>query len=336
MVASKMDSLARARVDLTRTGAPGSGLDPGAAPLPPTRGGRVSRSRRQGTLLVAPALAMVAIVTLLPIAFSVFMSFTDPAAGPDGFTFDWVGTANYQSVLGSEVFRHAVEFTVLFTVVTVVLEMSLGIAVAIVIDRMTVGRSFAIASMLVPWAVITVISAQLWNYIFNGVYGVANAILMWFHIIDEPTSFLSTPNSALVAMAIADIWKTTPFVAIVALGGLQMIDRELYQAAAIDGAGPIARFRAITLPMLRPALVTALTFRVLQSFGLFDLPFILTHGGPGHTTETVGVLAYDVLFGDLNFGAGAAISSLTTVMVLVAALVFFKIFGFAKEVADHD
>jgi len=125
-------------------------------------------------------------------------------------------------------------------------------------------------------------------------------------------------------------------VAIIALGGLQMIDRELYQAAAIDGAGPIARFRAITLPLLRPALVTALTFRVLQSFGLFDLPFVLTHGGPGHTTETVGVLAYNVLFGDLNFGAGAAISSVTTLLVLVAALVFFKVLGFAKEVADHD
>jgi hypothetical protein len=111
---------------------------------------------------------------------------------------------------------------------------------------------------------------------------------------------------------------------------------QLEDAGRLAGAGPLRTLWSITLPLLRPALVTALTFRVLQSFGLFDLPFILTHGGPGHTTETVGVLAYDVLFGDLNFGAGAAISSLTTVLVLVAALIFFKVFGFAKEVADRD
>jgi multiple sugar transport system permease protein len=236
--------------------------------------------------------------------------------------------------LASDVFWHAVVFTVLFTVATVVVEMCLGVAVAQVIDRMTVGRTFAIVSMLVPWAVITVISAQLWSYIFNGVYGIANAALMWLHIIHEPTSFLSTATPAMVALGIADVWKTTPFIAIIALGGLQMIDRELYDAASIDGAGPVAKFRRITLPLLRPALVTALTFRVLQSFGLFDLPFILTHGGPGRSTQTVGVLAYDVLFGDLNFGAGAAISTLTTLMVLIAALIFFRLLGLGRHVAD--
>lgn len=297
---------------------------------------RQRQSRRRGYSLISGALGLVALVTLVPIGFSAYMSLTDPTRGAGGFEFPWVGLANFQTVLGSSVFYEAISFTLVFTLVTVFVEICLGIGIAIAIDRMTVGRSAVIACMLIPWAIITVISAQLWRYIFNGVYGIANAILMWLNIIDEPTSFLSSASTAVVALGVADVWKTTPFVAIIVLGGLQMIDREYYDAAAIDGAGALAKFRAITLPLVKPALITALAFRVLQSFGLFDLPYVLTNGGPGRSTQTVGILTYKLLFGDLNFGVAAAISLITTLMVLATAILLFRISGFHKEFSDHE
>jgi multiple sugar transport system permease protein len=281
--------------------------------------------------MTAPAFASIILVTLVPIAFSAYMSLNKVSVGAGGMNYAWAGLGNYQAVLRSGAMQYAVAFTVLYTVVTVAAELAIGLAVAVVLDRMTAGRPVVLALLLIPWAMITVISGELWGYIFNGVYGVASAMLVWLHIASHPISFLGSPVPAIATLAFADAWKTIPFVAIVLLGGLRMIDRELYAAAAVDGAGKLRTLFRITFPLLRPAFATAAVFRVLQAFGLFDLPFVLTQGGPGHSTQSVAILAYNVMFQDLNFGAGSAIATITTLLVLIAAIALLRVFRFQAD-----
>jgi multiple sugar transport system permease protein len=168
------------------------------------------------------------------------------------------------------------------------------------------------------------VSAELWAYIYNGVYGVLNAIFGVFGAHD--LNVLGTPMQASIAMGVADVWKTTPFVAIMVLAGLVMLPSEVVEAARIDGAGGWKIFWRVRLPLLRPALAVAVMFRILQAFGLFDLPYLLTGGGPGTSTESLAVLGYKVLFNDLEFGPGAAVAASTALIVLVVCLLFLKVF----------
>jgi multiple sugar transport system permease protein len=209
-------------------------------------------------------------------------------------------------------------------VITVTIEMVLGTLVALVLERLTRARAWLMALLLMPWALITVVSAELWAYIYNGVYGVLDTILgaLGVHDLDV----LGTPLQASIAMGVADVWKTTPFVAIMVLAGLVMLPGEVVEAARVDGAGGWTIFWKIRLPLLRPALAVAVLFRILQAFGLFDLPYVLTGGGPGTSTESLAVLGYKVLFNDLEFGPGAAVAASTALIVLVFCLVFLKVF----------
>ncbi|MCW2636250.1 MAG: Sugar transporter permease [Blastococcus sp.] len=284
------------------------------------------RSRRRGTLLSAPALILVALVTLFPIAFSVYLSLSDVQAGVDGYEFSFTGTDNYATALQSSAVWRALRFTALYTVVSVTIEILLGLGIAVIIDRMTRGTGLVLAMLLIPWATITVVSAQLWSYIFNGVYGLANHVLVTLHIVSSPVTFLNSPSGAFLALLVADAWKTTPFVALILFGGVRAIDKELYSAARLDGAGEWRILTSITVPLIRQAMITAIVFRVLQAFGIFDLPFVLTNGGPGSATQSIAMLAYNALFQDLNIGYGAAISCVTTLVVVVLAVVFLRAF----------
>jgi multiple sugar transport system permease protein len=289
------------------------------------------RSRRRGILLSAPALIVVALITLFPIAFSVYLSLCNVSAGVNGYEFSLVGAGNYTAVLHSSAVWHALEFTTLYTVVSVTVEIVLGLGVAVVIDRMTGATGLVLALLLVPWATITVVSAQLWSYIFNGVYGVANYILVTLHIVSAPVTFLSNPAGAFLALLVADSWKTIPFVALILFGGLRAIDKELYSAARLDGAGEWRILTKITVPLIRQSMITAIVFRVLQAFGIFDLPFVLTNGGPGDATQSIAMLAYDALFQDLNIGYGAAIACVTTIVVIIFAVLFLRAFRAEEE-----
>jgi multiple sugar transport system permease protein len=241
-----------------------------------------------------------------------------------GFQLGGVSGQNYSILFGSARYWHDLEFTVLYTVVTVAVEMVLGVLVALVLERLTRARAWLMALLLLPWALITVVSAQLWAYIYNGVYGVLDAVagVVGVHNLNV----LGTPLQAAGAMGVADIWKTTPFVAIMVLAGLVMLPGEVVEAAGVDGANGWTIFWKIRLPLLRPALAVAVMFRILQAFGLFDLPYVLTGGGPGTSTESLAVLAYKVLFNDLEFGPGAAVAASTAVIVLVFCLIFLKVF----------
>jgi len=263
-------------------------------------------------------------VMIFPVIFSVVMSLSNVTVTGNGIGLSGITGANYSILVHSPRFWHALEFTMAYTVCTVTVETVLGTAIALVLERLQAGRGWMMALMLLPWTLITVVSAELWGYIYNGVYGVLDAVMQAFGV--HGLNVLGTPASAAVAMGVADIWKTTPFVAIMVLAGLVMLPDDVTEAAKVDGAGPWTVFWRIRLPLLRPALAVAVMFRILQAFGLFDLPYVLTQGGPGTSTESLALLGYRVLFNDLDFGPGAAVAASTALIVLIVCLAFLKVF----------
>lgn len=289
---------------------------------------RVSRLERKyalaGYAMLAPALLVIALVTLFPIGYSIWMSLNTITSTFTGFSFTWAGFSNYGVVFSSPLFWQALLFTVIFAAITVTIELVLGLLVALALNQPIKGRGLAIAVMLVPWTLITVISAQMWGYIYNGIYGVLNAILLDIHIIHQPVLWLGSPVLATASMVVADVWKTTPFVTMIMLAGLQLIPAELYEAARMDGASGWHVFWHVTFPLLRPSIGLAALFRILQAFGLFDLPFVLTNGGPGTSTTPIAYLAYKAIFNDGNFGTGTAVAVSTVGIVILLALLSLK------------
>jgi multiple sugar transport system permease protein len=291
--------------------------------------GRPDPSRRRlarlGWSFSAPALIVVAIVTAFPIIFSVVMSFSNvQTSGVTGFSLKGFTTTNYADVFKAEEWRYALFFTLFYTVVTVSVELVLGICIALVLERMVAGRGLMMALLLIPWSLITVISATLWHYIYDPTFGIADRIIAGVGL-GHPT-ILGTNVSSIIAMMIADIWKTTPFVAIIILAGLVMLPGDVYEAAEVDGASGWTTFWRITFPLLRPTIALAVLFRILQAFGLFDLPFVLTQGGPGHSTTSLAILSYQVMFNDDKFGPGAAVATTTALLVVLGCLAFLKVF----------
>ena len=282
------------------------------------------RAARRGWVFASPALLVVGAVMIFPVIFSVVMSLSNVSVTGNGIGLSGITGANYSVLVHAPRYWHAVEFTLAYTACTVTVETVLGTVIALVLERLQAGRGWMMALMLLPWTLITVVSAELWGYIYNGVYGVLDAIMQAFGV--HGLNVLGTPVSAAVAMGVADIWKTTPFVAIMVLAGLVMLPDDVTEAARVDGASAWTVFWRIRLPLLRPALAVAVMFRILQAFGLFDLPYVLTQGGPGTSTESLALLGYRVLFNDLDFGPGAAVAASTALIVLVVCLAFLKVF----------
>lgn len=279
---------------------------------------------RMGWSFSAPALILILAVTIFPIVFSLVMSLSNVQVLGSGFHLSGFTTHNYDIVFRASVWQYALVFTVVYTVITVTVELVLGTAIALVLERMVRGRGVMMALLLVPWSLITVISAQLWHYMYDPTFGIIDAISGAIGL-GHPV-ILGNNVSAIVAMMISDIWKTTPFVAIIVLAGLVMIDQDLYEAAAVDGAPAWATFWQISLPLLRPTIALAVLFRILQAFGLFDLPFVLTQGGPGNATTSLAVLGYRTMFTNIDFGPGAAVATSTAALVVIGCLLFLQVF----------
>ncbi|MGW8375529.1 sugar ABC transporter permease [Streptomyces sp. ODS28] len=291
------------------------------------------RRARTGWLYTAPALLVIALVTIFPVLYSVVMSFAKVRLTYGGMRVEEWTLGNYAVMGSSAAWLQALAFTVGYTLVTVAVELALGVAVAILLDRLEAGRGWLLALLLIPWSMITVVSAQLWSYLYNASYGAAT----WFFevLLGEPPVILGTPVPAFTALAVADVWKTTPFVAVIVLAGLVRIPQEHYEAAEMDGAGAWSTFRHVVLPALRPVLAVAVLFRVLQAFGIFDLPFVLTQGGPGTATQSLAMLGYKTLFQDLNFGLGAAVATATGVLVMLGCLLFLRMFRSQVDEAEE-
>jgi multiple sugar transport system permease protein len=296
------------------------------AAAPPAGRPDVNRRKlaRMGWLFAAPALIFVAGVTIFPILYSVVMSLRNVTVLGGGIQMTGITGANYSALIHASVWRYALGFTIIYTVVTVLVELVLGTLIALVLERLTAGRGWMMALLLLPWSMITVINAEVWGYIYQPTYGVLQALFQAVGL-GHP-DILGTPTPAIIGMMVADIWKTTPFVAIIVLAGLVMLPGDVYEAAEIDGASGWYTFWHVTLPLLRPTLALAVMFRVLQAFGLFDLPFVLTNGGPGTSTTSLAVLGWQAMFKNLDFGGGAAVASTTAALVLIGCLISLRTF----------
>ena len=297
---------------------------PVAAPLVGRPDVNRKRMARLGWMFTAPALIIVAGVTIFPIVYSVVISLSNATVSGNGIALNGFTTANYSLVLKNSTWHYALAFTIIYTLITVIVELVLGTMIALVLERLTAGRGFMMALLLIPWSMITVINAELWGYIYQGTYGVADAILNAVGL--GSPNILGQSTSAIIGLMIADIWKTTPFVAIIVLAGLVMLPGDVYEAAEVDGSSGWSTFWRITVPLLRPTLALAVLFRVLQAFGLFDLPYVLTNGGPGTATTSLAILGYNAIFKNLSFGPGAAVATTTALLVLLGCLLSLRTF----------
>jgi len=224
-------------------------------------------------------------------------------------------------------FLRALGNTLLFTVISVALELVLGMVLALVMDKAIRGIGVVRTIALIPWAIPTAVSAMIWSYMYDGSYGVVSKIFESIGLIGKQSEMLLTSQGALASIVISDVWKTTPYMALLLLAGLQVVDRGLYESAAIDGSGPFKTFISITLPLIKPSILVALLFRTLDAFRVYDLIAILTGGGPGNGTESLSVYAYKLMFNQSNYGYGSVVVMGMTVCVALIAILYVKVLG---------
>jgi len=255
--------------------------------------------------MLAPALLVVAFVAFYPLGVTVYQSFTDQQFLVLEPT-KWVGLANYRKLIHDEAFRHSIVVTVKFTVVTVSFEFVLGLIIALVVNSSFKGRGVMRAVMLVPWAIPTVVSAQMWKWMYDQIFGPINDAGVRLHVLSHNVAWVADPSTALWAVSAVDIWKTTPFVALLLLAGLQVIPRDLYEAADVDGVGAWHQFWRITLPLLKPAILVALIFRTLDALRVFDIFYVFF--GSRADTQTMSIVAQNTIVTEGDVGYGAAIS----------------------------
>jgi len=282
---------------------------------------------RLGLLLAAPAILTILVIAVIPLAQTILDSLFQISLRFENAPRPFVGLDNYRSVLGDDSWFNALRVTGLVAGASVAAELVLGMIVALLIDRSFRGRGLVRASVLVPWALTTVVSAKMWAWIYDGRYGLANDLLLKVHLIDQPIIFLVRPEVTIWAMVAAEIWKTTPFMALLLLAGLQLIPHELYEAAALDGASRWQAFWRVTLPLLRPTILVALLFRTIDAVRMFDLPRVLTNGGPGKSTETVVLYTYNTFFTSLNFGYGSTLAVVIFLIVMFVSFIYIKVLG---------
>jgi ABC-type sugar transport system permease subunit len=283
--------------------------------------------RRLAALLVAPALAFILLGSLVPIAATLWEAMHAHDLRLPWLGRPFVGLGNFTEAAGDPRFRAALVHTTTFAAVTVPLEMALGLGLALVMHGTMRGRGAVRLVALLPWAIPTVVAALVVRFMFDGQAGVVTALARSLRVIGPTFDWLVHPIAAWVPIAAADIWKTTPFVAILLLAGLQTIDPALHEAASIDGAGPGRRFVTITLPLLAPALVVATAFRALDALRLFDVAYVVTGGGPGTATEPLSLYAFIALMQRLRFGYGSALSVTVFMLTFVFALIWVRVLG---------
>jgi len=300
-------------------------MEAGAARLPRRRRRSVFRGEhRLGAAMLAPSLAVIGLVAAYPIFYAIWLSLNEYSVITPGLS-RFVGFDNYSEALGSSQFWDAMKTTVLFTVISVGLELVIGLAMALVMHRAFRGRALLRAVVLVPWAILTVVTAITWRTIFEPELGFVNTMLNTLGLPGGDIVWLGEEGYALAVMIFADVWKTAPFMALLLLAGLQGIPDELHDAAKVDGASGWQRFRRITLPLLVPAITVALIFRTLDAMRIFDLPYILTKGANG--TETLSLIAQEELVTNRNTGLGSALSVLTFLTVMGVSFLYIRFIG---------
>lgn len=288
------------------------------------RSGMIHPSERAwGYLFASPAFLLVGLIALAPIAAALWLSLRQqlPIFGIDEF----VGVRNYLQLWGDDRFWAACRTTLYFTVLSVSAELLLGFGFALLLNRLSDGGRglrWAHVMIILPWAIPTVVSAQIWAWLYQPDFGLLNYLLSAAGMTGGRIDWLADPDWAIHAAVVMDVWKTTPFAALLLLAGLKTVPQELYAAARADGAGTWEQFRRITLPLLMPVVVIVLVFRTMDAVRVFDAVFVLTGGGPGNSTETLSIYAYKTLFQTLQFGYGSALATAMFVLAAVLSLLY--------------
>jgi multiple sugar transport system permease protein len=279
-----------------------------------------ARERLSGYLLVVPSAALLAAVALAPIAMTAWLSLFRLVVVFHEKRF--IGLDNYRFLLHDARFWTAFGNTAYFALVSVLGELVAGLGLALLLDSRAPGRWILRAAVLVPWAIPAAVSAKIWAWLFNPEYGLLTALLP-FHGVN----WLGTPGYAIHAAILVDVWKTTPFVALLLFAALRSIPDDVYRAAQIDGAKATRVLFSITLPLLRPAILVVLVLRTLDAFRVFDSIYVLTAGGPANTTETLSIYAYKTLMSQGDFGYGSALSVATFACVLAVSGLYLGLLG---------
>jgi trehalose/maltose transport system permease protein len=289
-----------------------------------------SKQTRLAWLLMSPTIAVVVLVAAYPLIRTFINSFTDAAFGAPTIFIGWT---NYYNLLHDVTFWQSVLETFKFTIITVSFEFVLGMGIALVVNSRFKGRGALRAAMLVPWAVVTVVNAQMWLLMFNASYGVFNDILLRLHWPGAPISFLTDPNIALASISSVDIWKTTPFVALLLLAGLQIIPNDVYEAATVDGASAWQQFWRITLPLLKPAILVTLIFRTMDALRVFDVFYVFFGDAPcipGNCLKSMAVYEQSIgvngastsipfsNYGGIGYGAALSVGIFVILAVVIA------------------
>jgi multiple sugar transport system permease protein len=282
-----------------------------------------SEERRLAALLLTPAMAVIALVAAYPIGYAIWLSFNEYSVRTPGLS-RWAGFKNYTEAFGSSEFWEAVKNTFVFTGISVTLELAIGLGMAIAMHEAFKGRGLLRTVVLVPWAVLTVVSAITWRTLFEPNLGLAPVLLGKIGV-GEDIVWLGQEGYAMAVMILADVWKTAPFMALLLLAGLQVIPDDVYDAAKVDGATTWQRFRRITIPLLMPAILVALIFRTLDALRIFDLPYVLTQGANG--TTTLSLIAHQELTTNRLIGYGSALSVLTFIIVMAVSFLYIRTVG---------
>ena len=282
-------------------------------------------SHRLAFLFLLPSFIFVGLFALYPIFESFRLSFYRSI-----LTLPWlgqksVGWENYIDLFTDPVAAQSLRITLILAVVSIPLELFIGLAMALVMNEVFRGRGLVRAIVLIPWAIPTVVSSQMWRFIFNDRYGLFNFILFGADV-SRYLAPLADPTLAPMAIIVAEVWKTAPFVALILLAGLQIIPDDLYEAASIDGANPWQKFRHVTLPLIRPALLLALLFRTIDALRVFDLVFVMTQGGPADATNVLSFYGYKKTFAEGMVGYGSAIAVGIFLISLTLSIIYLRLF----------
>jgi multiple sugar transport system permease protein len=288
------------------------------APTPQRRRSKGLPERRLAFFMVSPSMLLIALVAAYPIIYAIWLSLHEYSVRVAGLS-RWAGFNNYSEALSNPDFWDAFTTTLIFSAVSVFLEFLIGLAMALCMHEAFKGQGLLRTVVLVPWAVLTVVTAIMWRTIFESPQGFVN------NILGGDTVWLGEEPHALIVIIIADVWKTAPFMALLILAGLQTIPGEIYEAARVDGATKWQRFVKITLPLLRPAILVALIFRTLDALRIFDLPYVLTKGANG--TTTLSLIAQQTFAENRIYGLGAAYSVLTFITVMIVAFIYIRTVG---------
>jgi ABC-type sugar transport system permease subunit len=287
-------------------------------------------THRAALLFLLPSFIFVGVLSLFPIFESFRMSFYQLI-----LTLPWlgqkaVGWQNYGDLVEDPVAIESLLTTLVFVGVTIPLELLFGLGIALVLNEAFHGRGLLRAVVLIPWAIPTVVSSQMWRFIFNDRYGLVNFVFFGGDV-SRYLAPLADPDLALIAVMAAEIWKTTPFAALILLAGLQGIPDDLYEAASVDGATGWQKFRHVTLPLLKPALLLALLFRTIDSLRVFDLVFVMTQGGPADTTNVLQFYGYKKTFAEGMVGYGSAIAVAVFLMALFFSLAYLRFLNPSRQ-----